>query len=528
MPASITIKNLAYATPDGHRLFDGLDLSFTRQRTGLIGRNGVGKSTLLQLILGEHAPASGAIATSGTLGILRQTAHVDDATVADLLCITPDLARLARLEAGTGTLEDAANADWTLPDRMAAATSQIGLADITPQRPLSSLSGGQRTRLAMAALILARPDFILLDEPTNNLDADGRAALSRFLANWRGGAIIVSHDRSLLTQMDSIVELTAISATTYGGNWHHYAERKAIELAARQHDLATADRELAQIDRKRQVQTERNDRKSSVGARLAKRGGAPRILLGARKNNAENTSAENARLAGKQRQEATSKLEAARSQVEIMTPLSVTLTPTNLPGSKTVITCAQLSGGPDPDTPIINELSFSLIGPERVAITGQNGVGKSTLLRLLTGQLTPNSGSATIHCRFALLDQVASVLDPRQSIRDNFRALNPEDDENACRAALARFSFRADAALQIVDTLSGGELLRAALAATIGGGTPPQLLILDEPTNHLDLTAIEAVESGLRGYDGALVIVSHDRTFLENIGIDREIALTGW
>jgi len=143
----------------------------------------------------------------------------------------------------------------------------------------------------------------------------------------------------------------------------------------------------------------------------------------------------------------------------------------------------------------------------------------------LTGDLPPISGSVKLHVPFALLDQTVSLLDPTLSIHDNFRRLNPEAEDNTSRAALARFMFRADAALQLVGTLSGGELLRAGLAATIGGTHPPALLILDEPSNHLDIHAVEQVEAGLKGYDGALLVVSHDKRFLEAIGITRELVL---
>src|SRR5690606_12747753 len=183
-----------------------------------------------------------------------------------------------------------------------------------------------------------------------------------------------------------------------------------------------------------------------------------------------------------------------------------------------------VAGGPA-DLTIIRDMSLTITGPERVAIAGPNGSGKSTLLRLATGALAPRAGSIRITPRHALLDQQVALLDPALSIRDNYLRLNPDDTENACRAALARFMFRAEAALQPVGQLSGGEMLRAGLAVTIGSSTPPELLILDEPTNHLDIHAIAAVEAGLRAYDGALLVVSHDRAFLDAIGVTREIAL---
>jgi ATPase subunit of ABC transporter with duplicated ATPase domains len=190
-----------------------------------------------------------------------------------------------------------------------------------------------------------------------------------------------------------------------------------------------------------------------------------------------------------------------------------------------VLQVHELSFGYAAATPLIRDLSFAITGPERVAITGANGSGKTTLLCLLTGMLQPSSGSVRILVDHAMLDQQVGLLDPSRTIRDNFRWLHPQADENACRAALARFMFRADAALQMVGTLSGGQMLRAGLACAMGGVLPPPLLILDEPTNHLDVDAIEAVEAGLRGYDGALVVVSHDDAFLQNIGITRRLEL---
>jgi ATPase subunit of ABC transporter with duplicated ATPase domains len=198
----------------------------------------------------------------------------------------------------------------------------------------------------------------------------------------------------------------------------------------------------------------------------------------------------------------------------------------NLPTQKDVLRVEEVTVGYEPDEPILRELSFSITGPERIAVTGPNGSGKTTLLALITGALAPWSGDVRTLVPFAKLDQRVILLDPALSIRDNFLRINPDAEENACRAALARFMFRADAALQIVGTLSGGQLLRAGLACVLGSATPPQLLILDEPTNHLDIDSIEAVEAGLRAYDGALLIVSHDEAFLSNVGVTRRLELS--
>jgi ATPase subunit of ABC transporter with duplicated ATPase domains len=527
MPASITISNLSWSLPDGRELFSDVNLSFGAERAGLVGRNGVGKTTLLKLIAGELAPRTGAVAVNGRIAVLRQALQVDASdTIADLFDVGAALALLERAARGDASAEDLAGADWTLETRLEASLARFGL-DADPETPLASLSGGQRTRAALASLVFAEPDFLILDEPTNNLDRDGRAAVIDLLAAWRAGAIIVSHDRELLDTMDAIVEMTTLGVQRYGGNWSAYRDRKALELAAAQHDLADAERRVADVAETAQIVAERKARKDAAGKRKAARGDMPRIIIGGLKRKAEETSGANARLAERQREDAQGDAAAARQRIEVLQPLKVTLPPSNLAAQKDVLRVEEVSAGYEAGRPVIRDLSFTISGPERVALTGANGSGKTTLLALITGALQPWSGRVRVLAPFAMLDQQVSVLNPALSIRDNFMALNPHADENACRAALARFMFRADAALQVAGTLSGGQLLRAGLACVLAGSNPPQLLILDEPTNHLDIDSIEAVEAGLRAYDGALLIVSHDEAFLQNVGVTRRLELGG-
>lgn len=526
MPASISLSQLSWSTPEGRSLFSDLDLTFGPLRTGLVGRNGVGKSTLLRLIEGSLMPQTGRVSVEGSLGVLSQTVQVAaDETVADLFGVSRALAVLKRAEEGLAGMDELAAADWTLESRLEAALARVGL-DAAAETRLAALSGGQMTRVKLAALVFQEPDFILLDEPTNNLDREGRAAVAALMAGWRGGAVVVSHDRELLETMDAIVELTTLGATTYGGNWSHYRERKAIELASARHDLADAERRLAEVDRKAQETAERKARKDAAGRRKRARGDEPLLLLDARKERSEKTGGDHARLAERRRDQAVGDLADARERIEILQPLTVRLPPTGLPAGRSVLQIGDASVGYEAGTPVVDRLSLSIVGPERVALTGRNGSGKTTLLSLLTGELQPWSGSVCVLVGYAMLDQRVSLLDPALSIRDNFRRINPGASENACRAALARFMFRADAALQVVSSLSGGQMLRAGLACVLGGSSPPQLLILDEPTNHLDIDSIEAVEAGLRAYDGALLVVSHDHAFLEAIGITRRIELS--
>ncbi|WP_312360373.1 ABC-F family ATP-binding cassette domain-containing protein [Ensifer sp.] len=526
MPVSISLSHLTWSTPDGRSLFSDLNLTFDPGRSGLVGRNGVGKSTLMKLIAGTLRPQAGTVSVGGSLGMLSQTVQVAQReTVADLFGISDALALLGRAEDGTASIEDLSIADWTLEARLEAALARLGL-QAAAHTPLSSFSGGQLTRAKLAALVFAEPDVILLDEPTNNLDRAGRAAVIDMMADWRGGAIVVSHDRELLETMDAIVELTSLGATSYGGNWSLYRARKAIELASARHDLADAERRLAEVERKTQEIAERKARKDSAGRRKRAKGDAPLLLLDARKERSEKTGGDHARLAERRREQALGDLATARDRIEILQPFSVRLPSTGLPPGRVVLQVDGVSAGYVPDLPVLAGLSLSISGPERVAITGRNGSGKTTFLSLVTGSLAPWSGHVRVLTDFAMLDQKVSLLDPEMSIRDNFRRLNPQAGENACRAALARFMFRADAALQHVASLSGGQMLRAGLACVLGGDDPPPLLILDEPTNHLDIESIETVEAGLRAFDGALLVVSHDEAFLEAIGITRRIDLS--
>ncbi|MGO4704434.1 ABC-F family ATP-binding cassette domain-containing protein [Microvirga sp. 2MCAF38] len=525
MPASIALSRLSWSTPDGRALLSDLELTFGPERAGLVGRNGIGKTTLLKLISAELSPHSGTVTVNGTLGILRQTVQVDSGeTIADLFGIAEALAILRRAESGEATVEELAGADWTLVARVASALGRVGL-DVDRETRLATMSGGQRTRARLAALIFAEPDFLLLDEPTNNLDREGRTAVIDLLANWRSGAIIVSHDRELLEAVDAIVELTSLGATRYGGSWSQYRERKALALAAARRDLSDAEKRAAEMARRAQETAERKARKDRVGQGRRAKGDMPRLLAGLRKDRSEDTSGENARLAERRRAQALEAAASARERIEVLQPLSVVLPPTHLPASKSVLMIDAASVGYEPDRPIIKDLSLAITGPERVAVVGPNGSGKTTFLALVTGQLRPWTGTVRVMTDFAMFDQQVSLLDPSASVRNNFRRLNPKTDENACRAALARFMFRADAALQVVSSLSGGQLLRAGLACVLGGPTPPSLLILDEPTNHLDIDSIEAVEAGLRAYDGALLIVSHDETFLRSIAVSRKLDL---
>ncbi|HYC99502.1 ABC-F family ATP-binding cassette domain-containing protein [Brevundimonas sp.] len=524
--AFVTLDRVAVRTPDGRTLFSDLSLAFGRERTGLVGRNGVGKTTLARLVAGVAMPVEGSVSRAGKVGWLEQRREPGaDEAVSDLLGVTPAMAVVRRVLAGEGGADDLAAADWTLEGRIETALAEVGLPGLDPDRPAASLSGGEQTRVRLAALLLEQPDLLVLDEPTNHLDADGRAAIADLLARWTGGAVVVSHDRALLRRMDRIVELSGMGAAVYGGDYDLYAERKAAERAAAERDLDLAEQSAGRARRESRKALEKKARRDRAGRAFAAKKSEPKILLGAMAERAENSGARETLLAQRRVAEAEAGLNAARERVERVRAMSIPMPSTGLAAGKTVLALDGAVWDAPGGRRVVGPVSLSLTGPERVAVTGPNGAGKTTLLRLMSGGLEPAAGRVERPVAAALLDQETALLRPDETLIEAYRRLNPGATPNEAHAALARFLFRNTAAQRVVGTLSGGERLRAALACVMTGARPPQLLILDEPTNHLDLDSIAAVEVALRAYDGAIVVVSHDPDFLQAIGVERTIEL---
>jgi len=525
MVSLISLSGLSCITPDGKPLFTNIDFNFTAERIGLVGRNGVGKTTLLRLIAGEMAPQAGSITVSGTSALMGQDAVTrPDATLADLFGLREALALLDRAVEGHASVEELADADWTAGARMEAALAPYGIA-ADPDTLLVKLSGGQRMRAALAAIVLAEPDFLLLDEPTNNLDRAGRDLVIELVRHWKRGAVVISHDRELLEEMDAIVELTTLGMTRYGDNYSAYRSLKQMELEAARHDLSQAERADREAAQRAQEAKERKARKDSAGARSRTKGDQPKILMDAAKGRAEASGGAGQRLRDARREAAEAALSSARSRVEVLEPIRMDISSTDLVEGKIILRLERVTGGYDRSLPVIRDLSMSITGPERVVLAGPNGSGKTTLLKMIHGQMAPFEGVVDVRVPFAVLDQYVQCLRGEQTLLANFQRLHPSTEDQQAYAALARFKFRADDALRKTANLSGGERLRAGLACTLGAVTPPQLLILDEPTNHLDLEGIAALEAALAAYDGAILAVSHDETFVRALSPDRVVPL---
>ena len=529
--ARIVAERLTYRLPTGRELFHDLTLSFGREPTGLVGPNGSGKTTLVRLLSGELQPSAGTIHRTGSIAVLPQNFHPGrESRLGSILGIEERLAALRRMEAGLATGEDVEliGDDWDLEERTASVLARFGLDHLPLDRPLGAVSGGEATRAALAGLALQRPDFLVLDEPTNHLDAGSRESLYQLVEGCTGGVLCVSHDRALLRRMERIVELSALGVRTFGGSYDDYRARRDADDAAAQRELESARAALRFTERKAQAIGERQVRRESSGRRSAHRSNMPKILLGARKRQAQATAGRIRGVTEREIGERRERVAAARQHVGERERPRFDLASTNLPAGRLVLDLERITTRfPGASRSLFEDVSLRIVGPERVAIVGPNGSGKTTLLKIALGHLTPDAGSVRRlpDGEMAFLDQHGPELDGTKSVFDNFRTFHPESDETSARHALARFLFLNDAVRQMVATLSGGERLRAALACLLGGSRPPSMLVLDEPTNHLDLDALEALERALVAYDGALLVVSHDPHFLDAIGVQQRVTL---
>ncbi|MFC9246150.1 ABC-F family ATP-binding cassette domain-containing protein [Streptomyces sp. NPDC057136] len=523
--AAVTSSALSFRWPDGTPVFDRLSLTIGRGSTGLVGANGSGKSTLLRLLAGRLHPSQGSVSVTGSVAYLPQNITLGTSLRVDqALGVAERRAALRAIEAGdVGEKHfDTVGDDWDVEERALATLGSLGLAEVGLDRTVGELSGGESVLLRLAALLLERPEVLLLDEPTNNLDVFARRRLYDAVGSWRSGVlVVVSHDRELLERVDRIAELRSGAVSWYGGGWSVYEDTLATQqeaagrmLRAAEADVRRQKRELEET-RIKVARRERHSKKMDAQRR------APRIVAGERKRSAQESAD---KLRGVQEDrlgEARERREEAADAIRADAEIRVNLPHTAVPAGRTVLSLHELR----PGYGRLREGNLHVQGPERIALVGRNGAGKTTLLRILTGELAPLSGEATTYVPLRFLPQRLDILDEKLSVAANVARMAPGVTDNHIRAQLARFLFKGARAEQPTGTLSGGERFRAALAATMLAAPAPQLLMLDEPTNNLDLASVRQLTSALGSYEGALLIASHDLSFLDSVGITRWLLL---
>lgn len=537
MTATLVAKNLAGGF--AHRtLFEGLDVTVAPGDViGVVGANGSGKSTLLRILAGDLEPLEGAVSVAPTdafVGWLPQEhERVPGETVAAYIARRTGCAAATRaMDAAAAALadDDRSAADvyaqaldhWLatgaadLDERLPAVLADLGLDSEAVQSestPMTALSGGQAARVGLAALMLSRFDIVLLDEPTNDLDLDGLARLESFVRDLRGGVVLVSHDREFLARsVTRVLELDLAQNTTtvFGGGYESYLEEREVGRRHRREQYDEYAEKKADLESRARTQREW----SSQGVRNAIRKSPDNDKI---RRRAATESSEKQAQKVRQMESRIARLEEV---AEPRKEWTLQFTIGSAPRSSSVVATL--------DNAVVRQGDFTL-GPvslqvdagERIGITGPNGAGKSTLLRLLLGRRQPDEGRASVGANVAIgeIDQARADFTGTGRLVDRFEQRVPTWSSADVRTLLAKFGLRADHVEREVDELSPGERTRAGLALLQACGT--NVLVLDEPTNHLDLPAIEQLEQALESYDGALLLVTHDRRMLQNVRLDR-------
>src|SRR5262245_43329176 len=384
----LSAVELGYRLPDGRFLFDNLNFSFCAVRAGLVGANGIGKTTLLEILAGLREPSNGAVNRCGRVSYLPQQARFGpSATVAEAIALADQIAAIERVDRGEGAPGDfELIADrWDLRERIDQVFSKMGASHITFDRRMESLSGGEAARVRIAGLLLEEPDFLILDEPTNHLDLSARESIYELIASWKKGLIVVSHDRRLLALLDQIAELNANGLKLYGGDYEFYRQQREVERNAAEETLQGARQRLKDVKLTAQRAAERQQRRQSHGRRKILNRNLPTIVAGGLSRAAENTAA---RLKDRHQQKvghAKRDVEEARKDLPIELQIAVDLERSKVPANKRMVELIDVNyRWPDAEGLLWTEsLSFEVIGPERIWLTGANGTGKSTLIDLI-------------------------------------------------------------------------------------------------------------------------------------------------
>lgn len=518
-------SGLSYHLPNHDLLFENLDFDLKfGEKVALIGENGCGKSTLFKIINGLLFPDSGKLVGEAKISYLPQAVQLLTGKVDDVLGIRPKLDALERINSAQATENDweIVGNDWEIADKLQQELTDWGLEKILFSAPFEELSGGEKEKLLLIKTLLFSSEIILLDEPTNNLDAAAKKLLSAKLMNLEQGVLMITHDRQLLNEVEMIWEMSPKGIKKFGGNYEFYQQAKQQmknELVSKVSHLSKENNRLSiqrnEIDTKKSKQNKYGE-KEVANHRYS------RLVGNAKKSLAEASTAGKKKLI-------TAKLEENNMNIyNLGLELKQDFIKIPLPEKpfirEKLIEIIHLNFGYDTKS-LITDFNLIMKGNDRIALKGNNGCGKTTLLKLILGNLQPQSGILKLNGRAVYLNQSLDLLNPEKSLLENILDLNPGITINEAHKTLANFKFRNIMALKEVKSLSGGELLRGCLAAIFATAEQPDILILDEPTNNLDITSIEILESSLAQYQGALLVVSHDETFLKNIQINTEIIL---
>lgn len=527
----ISVQQLSYIHADKEPLFQNINLTVNKgEQVSLVGNNGSGKSTLLRIIEGGLKPVSGeVVCSSQPYYVPQHFGQYDQLTVIQALQVESKIKALQAIIAGDASVGNftALDDDWNIEERCLAALSFWGLQHIRLDQPMCTLSGGEKTKVFLSGLQIHSPEIILMDEPTNHLDTGSRNKLYGFIESSRATMLIVSHDRTLLNLLPYTCELDRSTISLYGGNYEFYKEQKEQALAALQNQLSEKEKELRLAKKIAREALERKNKSSSRGEKSAVKKGIPRIMMGAMKEGAENSTVKLKNVHDDKMSAISSSIADIQTALPNMRQMKTDFNSPDLHIGKILVTAKDVNFGYGESRLWQDPLNLQIKSGDRIRFSGNNGAGKTTLLKLLLGELEPTEGTITrADFKYIYIDQEYSIVQPHLTVFEQLEQFNLfAKPEHELKMILSRFLFPVGTWDKSCSKLSGGEKMRLAICCLMVSNSTPDLFILDEPTNNLDIQSVNIITAAIKDYNGTVLLVSHDLYFVKEIKINRVVEL---
>jgi len=527
MASFLTLQNVSFVLNNGQKLFDQINFQLTEKFSALVGPNGSGKSVLGKIMTQSLPATEGVVSTTAEISYIpQQWPGAPTDSIYEVLGIQNAIEAIARIETGAGLPDDFDTAEpwWNWQEKLRAASIIVDFEVPThSNRTIGSYSGGEQFRIMWISALLHNADVYIFDEPTNHLDLDGRNKLNNWIHLTECQVIVITHDRDLLDKVEVIYELTNSGLHRHVGNFSHYYQSMHQRWDNQKEQLNKARREKKRVGKKTQEAFEKQQQRVAKGKLKAITKNWSALEKGGAIESASASQSRQATIKASRTSQAEAAVQNAQGKLEWFEPIGFELPNSKLSDRKVACRLEEIVSGFD--KPLHASVTINIMGSQRLHIIGQNGVGKSVLLKTIMQQLPAISGESNICVPFASLAQHFYEFDRNLTAVENFLVSHPKLDEKSCRDRLAWLRLRNSKADIKFGALSGGEQLKVALAIKLLGAITPQLLILDEPTNHLDLDSIIALESALEVYQGGIILVSHDASFVSRLSLTHQLNL---
>lgn len=527
----LILQNISYTHPNKDLLFSDINLAVNdHEKRALIGNNGVGKSTLLKIIAGELQSSSGQINNVAESYYVPQIfGQFNNLSIAQALQIEDKLNALKEILNGNTSEENFSwlNDDWTIEERCKDALNYWQLDGLDLSQKMETLSGGQKTKVFLASISIHQPELVLMDEPSNHLDISGRQLLYDFIQSTKSTLIVVSHDRKLLNFLDTVCELCKNGIKVYGGNYDFYKEQKKIENNALNQNIQSKERALRKAKEKERETLERQQKLDSRGKGKQEKAGIARIMMNTLRNDAENSISKLKNVHEEKIGGISQELHELRSTLPDIGKMKFDFDNSGLHKGKVLFKAASINIAYNSQLLWKDNLDFQITSGERIALKGANGSGKTTLIKLILGDIEPQTGTIfRADNKAVYIDQDYSLLDNELKVYDQAQQFNVSAlQEYEIKIRLNRFLFTKNDWDKPCKDLSGGERMRLLICCLTINSKSPDIIIFDEPTNNLDIQNVEILTAAINEYQGTVIVVSHDETFLEQINIERSIEL---